>query len=407
MLSHRPVPGALFDSPVFPAREMKLFLRHAGPAVAFFHPTQGLLFFSPALRRIWTEARFFAPLSDIEDLTKGDVALAERHHLAAFWEEARNGTAPQHAGRFVLKPGRIHGTNTLGMVFFNFPAGRLLVILAGEAPKTVEKDLEEIVLLNPWDLTSRLSAWVRDSEVECLVGHVLEHFPEEFRDAVTFRRTLSDPDQGLGSPFIRLTYRFLKGRWSREIAPETGPLAREEGRARHYGVLEEGKVLLHFTVFVGGILPLCVAAFPATFLEAERLVRFQRFLHGISNDLVARGRPLVSGLFDFCRHWTGAGFALDSLEELVLLIEPEKGRDLIFLPFWADSSQMAEVREVLDAIRYTTDLLFVDLEKGLGGLLLRNTNRKTAETLVVEKFRQRLPVPVGDPLTVGEFLENH
>ena len=405
MLNHRPIPGALFDSPVFPAREMKLFQRHAGPALAFFHPTQGLLFFSPALRRIWTETRFFAPLTDLKELTEADVAPAERHHLAAFWEEVENGTSPKRAGRFVLKPGRIHGTNMLGMVFFVFPAGCLLVVLAGEAPKTVEKDLAEIVRLNPWDLTSRLSSWVRDSEVECLVGHLLEHFPEEFRDAVTFRRVVAVPEE-MGSPFRRLAYRFLKGRWIREIEPETRPPAREEGRARHYGVLEEGKVLLHFTVFVGGILPLGVAAFPAAFLEAERLLRFQRFLHGISSDLVSRGRPLVSGLFDYCRHWTGAGFALDSLEELALLIDPEKGRDLIFLPFWSDSSQMAEVREVLDAVRYTTDLLFVDPEKGLGGVLLRNTDRKTAETLVAEKFRQRLPVPVGDPLTVGEFLEN-
>lgn len=406
MLSHRPLPGALFESPLFPAREMKLFQRHAGPVLAFFHPTRGLLFFSLALRRIWPEARFSAPLSDLMELTEADVSPPERHHLAAFWEEVGNGTSPKRAGRFVLAPGRILGTNTLGMVFFMFPAGRLLVVLAGEAPKTVQKDLEEIVRLNPWDLTSRLSAWVRDSELECLVGHVLENVPEEYREAVTFRRIVADPDRSLGTPFRRLSYRFLKDRWSREFSPETRPPVREEGRARHYGVLDEGTVRLHFTVFVGGILPLGVAAFPAAFMDAERLVRFQRFLHGISNELADKGRTLVSGLFDFCRHWTGAGFALDSLEEISLLIDPEKGRELIFLPFWADSSKIAEVREVLDGVRYTTDLLFVDLKKGLGGLLLRNTDRKTAETLVAEKFRQRLPVPVGDPLPVGEFLEN-
>lgn len=149
-----------------------------------------------------------------------------------------------------------------------------------------------------------------------------------------------------------------------------------------------------------------IAAFPAEALKGERLLRFQRFLHEVSNDLVVLGQTLVSGSFDFCRHWTGAGFALDALEEMAHLLDPARGRDLMFLPFWCDPAKVADLRTILDSVRYTTDLLFIDPKNGAGGLLLRNTDRETAEALVAEKFRRRLPSPVEDPVTVGEFLEN-
>ncbi len=39
-------------------------------------------------------------------------------------------------------------------------------------------------------------------------------------------------------------------------------------------------------------------------------------------------------------------------------------------------------------------------------LAAKRIKRWDVPSLVAEKFRQRLPVPVGDPLTVEEFLEN-
>lgn len=223
LLSHRLFPGALFDSPSFPAKEMKSFMRHhAGPNVAFFHPTRGLLFFSAVFRRIWPEVRFFASISGFRDFLEGRVAPAERSHFDAFWKTFKKNDT-RLAGQFVLKPGQSPDANTLGLFFFTFSAGRLLILLTGDTPKTVARDLEAIRSLDPWEMTTRLAVWVRDSEIECLVGHYLEHLPEEFRNDILFRRTVVDLFQETESPAKRLSYRFLKGRWHREIAPETTP----------------------------------------------------------------------------------------------------------------------------------------------------------------------------------------
>ncbi len=400
LLSRRPFQDALFESPMFPKKEMKAFLRHAGPNIAFFHPTAGLMFFSPVLRRIWPGASFGDSVETFGTLMEGDVAPAEKSHLAGFWEKFSEGVS-KIGDRFVLKPGRIQGAKTLGVVFFSIPSGHLLVLVPGEGPKTVSKDLDDIVRMNPWDLTDKLREWVKDSEIESLVGHFLRRLPEDFRKSVSFVR------KGPGDR-SQIVYRSQGDRWIREFLPDQAPAQAAEVslEVRHYGKLVDGKILFHFTVFVGGIFPLGSASFPAKTLETAGLDLFNRFLHKTSTSLVLEGRRMVSAPLRFCRRWAGQGFEMDSLAEIAGLIEPERWRELVILPFWiGDADQWSRI-SLLDSVRYTTDVLFADQKKGLGAVLLRNTDLEKARDVVREKFLQRLPVPFGDPVTVQEFIAN-
>lgn len=400
VLSRRPFQDALFESPLFPNEEMKSFLRHAGPICAFFHPNEGLMFFSTLLRRIWPGASFGVSVETFRSLMEGDVAPAEQSHLAGFWGKFSEGV-PKIGDRFVLKLGRILGAKTLGVVFFSLPAGHLLVLVPGEGPKTLSKELDDIVRLNPWDLTDKLTEWVQDSEIESLVGHFLRSLPEEFRASVSFVRKGPGDDS-------QIVYRFQRERWVRELLPDLAPAPAAEAfsEVRHYGKLVDGKILLHFTVFVGGIFPLGIASFPPKTLETAGLDRFNRFLHTTSTSLVLEGRRMVSSPLRFCRRWADQGFEMDSLPEIAGLIEPERWKELVLLPFWIGETDQWSRLSLLDSVRYTTDILFVDQKKGLGAVLLRNTDLDKARTVVREKFFQRFPVPFGDPVTVGEFVSN-
>ena len=400
LLSRRPFRDALFESTLFPKEETKAFLRHAGPNSAFFHPTMGLMFFSPVLRRIWPEASFGSSVESFRTLLEEDVAPAEKSHLAGFWNKFSEGVS-KIGDRFALKLDRIQGAKTLGVVFFSIPTGHLLVLVPGEGPKMVSKDLDDIIRLNPWDLTHKLTEWVKDSEIESLVGHFLKSLPEEFQQSVAFVR------KGPGGR-SEIVYRFQRDRWIREILPDQGTvqIAEAFSEVRHYGKLVNGNISIHFTVFVGGIFPLGSASFPAKMLETAGLDLFNRFLHKTSTSLVVEGQRMMSADLHFCRRWSEQGFDMDSMEEIAGLIAPERWKELVILPFWiGDADQWSHI-SLLDSVRYTTDILFADQKKGLGAILLRNTDLEKARNVVRKKFLQRFPVPFGDPVTVGEFLSN-
>ena len=97
---------------------------------------------------------------------------------------------------------------------------------------------------------------------------------------------------------------------------------------------------------------------------------------------------------------------MDALSEIAALIDPERGKEMVILPFWIGDSDDWSHISLLDSVRYTTDILFVDQKNGLGAILLRNTDLEKARSVVREKFLQRLPVPFGDPVTLGEFMAN-
>ncbi|MEC4682261.1 MAG: hypothetical protein VST70_01075 [Nitrospirota bacterium] len=410
LISLKPFKGALFDSVIFPKKDVLHFFHQAGPNIAFFHPNEGLMFFSPALRRIWPEAAFGSSLESFRILTERDVVPAEKIHLADFWKQIETGSPPNLSDRFVIKSGRIRGTHTLGLVVFSFPWGRLLVIVPGEAPKTISKNLEDIVRLNPFDLIRDLENWVQDSETEALVAHFLQIIPGDFINQVSFSRILAAPFPEPQGQICRIVYRYRKGEWQREVSGQssTDTPDIEETKTRHYGVLTGGEVSVVFTVFVGGILPLGTISLPAKVLESVGPPPLNQFLHEASSSLVFQGLRLVSEQFHYCRYWTGQGFAMEVLEEISRLVSPDHWRNMIVLPFWTRDLVLSDSLALLDSVRYTTDILFVEPEKGLGCILLQNTNKEKATTVVMEKFRQRIrSIMIDDPVTVAKFLENH
>ena len=98
---------------------------------------------------------------------------------------------------------------------------------------------------------------------------------------------------------------------------------------------------------------------------------------------------------------------MEALEDISRLVDPGHWRNMIVLPFWTRDLVLSDSLALFDSVRYTTDILFVEPEKGLGCILLRNTNKEKATTVVMEKFRQRIGIMIDDPVTVAEFLEKH
>ena len=410
MLLHRNPFGGMFDSVIFPKKDLNFFSRHAGPNMAFFHPNEGLMFFSPVLRRIWPEASFGSPFELFRDFLEECVVPAEMIHLKDFWEKIGSG-CPTLSDMFVIKTRRMPEA-IMGLVLFSFPWGRFFVVVPGETTKGLQKILDNVIRLLTPELTRNLEIWVQDSERESLVSHFLKAFPEDFFESAVFSRTLAVPFHNAHCRVTRISYLSRNGQWQRVVGEERSAGASDEGEkpsrhTRHYGVLAGGELSVVFTVFTGGILPIGTVSVSAKVLENVGPARFNAFLHEASSSLASTARRLVSDQFRYFRKWTGQGFFMDSLEEIARLIEPETWQGLIVLPFWTGEGDRMESLVLLDSVRYTTDIIFVDPEKGLGCILLRNTDKEKVETVVREKFRQRLQVAFDEPVTVEEFQKNH
>ena len=126
-----------------------------------------------------------------------------------------------------------------------------------------------------------------------------------------------------------------------------------------------------------------------------------RFIREISMELVPQSQSLTSNHFRFCRFWTESGFSIKGLEEIARIIDSSNWRNQMVLPFWETGPN--SLSEIKSACR-VSDPFFIDPEKNMGVLLLRDCSEWHARNVVVRHFRSRVSALVESPMTVGRFL---
>ena len=419
ILSHRPLKGALFGSAFLPGDELETLARVSGSNMALFYRSYEVILASPALQMIWPEGKLGSNIARFREFMEEAVAPAERMHLGEFFKgmEAEGGVA---SDVFLLKAGLLKETGLLGLIVFNFSWGRFLVVVPGEAPGQVREVLASLSGAPLEPVRTALDRWVEDSEIEFVLTGLFERFPNEFRGNSGFFREAGVSVPENQTQIFDISYVYRNQRWQRDVLEgelvagspngtmvwkRPGSFGKESSGLppvfRERGVRVGNEVLIRFSVFLGGVLPLGDIPVPVRALTNGGLLRMNRFIREISMELVPRAQPLTSDHFRFCRYWTESGFSVRGLEEIARIIDQANWRNLMVLPFWETGQD--SLAEVKGACR-VSDPFFVDPAKNMGLLLLRDCSEWHARNVVVRHFRNRVSALVESPVSVGRFL---
>jgi len=416
ILNFRPLKGALFGS-VVPLREALDPLSAEGfTEVAAFYRNEGAVLFSPSFRKICPDIGFDKSLDHFLSTVDAWVVPAEKNLFACFGKDLITGKEDK-SGIFLLQAGRIPDSSILGLASFRYSWGNFVVAVPGSEAGPVRQALSALERLRSSTVFDAVDHWGKDSETEYVLTEIFENFPEGFRDNGRFdrREVVTDPK---GQPrTFRIYYHYRGRRWHREVLDgPLGPAGRgeasgappEKGGAiacpivRGKGTRHGNEILIHFTTFIGGVLPLGDLSLPDSVLAGSGMACAHRFLRRISLETLLRARSLPSDSFAFSRFWDGSAFRIDGLDEISRLIDPGGWKDCMVLPFWMTHS--GSLSEIL-AVSRVSDPLFVDSHRNMGVVLLRNCSRKAARRVVYENFRPRTKAHIELPMSIAEFME--
>ncbi len=419
ILSHRPLKGALFGSAFVPGDELESLAKICGSNMALFYRSYEVILASPSLRMIWPEGTLGTNIAKLREFLEDIVAPAEKLHLGEFWR-GTEGEEGDVSDVFLLRAGKLKETSLLGLVVFRFSWGRLLVIVPGENPGRVREVLALLSRPSVEAVRGSLDRWVEDSEVEYILTHLLERFPEEFLEGSGFFRKVGVPAPENQTQIFEISYVHRNKKWQREVLEGDLVAGSSEGifvwkrpggagkdssglppLFRERGVRIGHEVLIRFSVFLGGVFPLGDIPVPLHLLAKGGLLRMNRFIREISMELVPQAQSLTSNHFRFCRFWTESGFSIKGLEEIARIIDPSNWRNMMVLPFWETGPN--SLSEIKSACR-VSDPFFIDPSKNMGVLLLRDCSEWHARNVVVRHFRKRVSALVESPMTVGRFL---
>ncbi len=420
ILNHRPLRGALFGSAFPPNDDLETLSKVSGPNMALFYQNFNVALVSPPLRMIWPEANLGATIVMFRTFMEEIVAQAEKHHLASFWEKLERGEG-NISDLFLIKSGRLWDISMIGLSVFSFSWGTFLIVVPGENLASV-KEVQAALMTNPAGESWRdgLNRWVEDSEAEFVLSHLLNGFPEEFRSPSGFIRSLEIPMLDNKIQPYEIGYKFRKQKWQRDIAEghvmeatktgttfwkrpgAQGTLGHEKPQVfREKGVRVGNEIYINFTVFLGGVFPLGDIPVPVQALTNGGLVRINQFIREISAGVVSHAQSMTSEHYRFCRFGCEDGFSTKGLEEIAKMMDPVHWKNLMVLPFWETGpTSLSEVR----ALCRVSDPFFVDPDKNMGLLLLRDCSEWHARNVVPRHFRKRVSALVESPISVGRFL---
>lgn len=416
ILNHAPLKGALFGS-VVGIRECLDPLSRAGfPEIVAFYRDEGILFFSPSFRKIWPEIELDGTLDQFLSSVNTKVVPAEKELFSRFGKSLITGDEDR-AGIFLLRASSLPECSVLGVASFGFSWGNLVVAIPGTEADPVRTALSTLERRRFQTAFEAADLWVRDAEKEYVLSWILEHFPEEFRNEGQFERTIAIRDPEGRRRTLSIYYHYRGGKWQRDVHESrsvqekpSGISPEEDGQrleidspvVRGKGTRHGNEILLHFTAFLGRVLPLGDLSLPAPILSKEGMKTINHFLRKVSRETLLRARSLKSDAFRFTRFWNGEAFRLEGLEEISRLVAPKEWKNLMVLPFWTTPS--GPLTEVLKASR-VSDPLFADPHRNMGAVLLRDCSEGNAQRIVYENFRTWTKAHIEIPMNVEGFLE--
>ena len=416
ILNQAPLKDALYRSIVGIRDGLDPLSRAGFPEIAAFYREGEVLFFSPSIRKIWPEIGLDGTLELFLSSVNAKVVPAEKELFSRFGRSLLIGNEDR-AGIFLLRPRSLPECSVLGMASFGYSWGNLVIVIPGTEADPVRTALSALERRRFPTAFEAADFWVRDAETEYVLTWVFENFPEEFRNEGRFERTKIVSDPVGQRRTLRIFYHYRGRKWQRDVhesrsgqgqPPGTSPEEAGQGTGndgpvvRGKGTRHGNEILIHFTAFMGGVLPLGDLSLPAPVLSKEGMKRINLFLRKVSRETLLRARSLKSDSFPFTRFWSGESFRLEGLEEISRLIDPKGWENLMVLPFWTTHDETFS--EILRSSR-VSDPLFVDPHRNMGAVLLRDCTEGSARRIVYENFRTRTQAHIELPVSVVEFLE--
>lgn len=392
-----------FSPIVLPEKPFQDLAKKTTSDLVFFHPVDGNILFSSSFRTAWSGITFGKTKMDFLSWIKGSLIDAEESHFNEFIKKM--GKDPESGDSFLFSEHVTSSRNGYGVQFLDFRSGSLALLIQGEGWNDFKN---KMALAREWktpEVEEIVNGWVREMETDHLVSLFLRMaFDEGFRSFAFSRPVLrsESDDRSL------LVYRYNNKTWFREFDSINSPIHLEK-RRRHAGRKKESEesILLDLSVFLGGFLRLGVIT---TQHEGASLFSFDRFLRRASSALCEEASTLSGIVCPFSKFWTGHGFNLSVLEEMVQAISPTDFLRFYVLPYSAPSeTPLYEIERDLVAINlmsYTSDILFNSSSKKRGVVFVGDIGEAQA-LFVRKKLMAGVKVlEIHRPVTVDSYIRS-
>ncbi len=402
LLYEMKAPNSFFGPPFPPRRAFDKLFNTMGPYQGLFYQNKRLILQSPALRGIWPEAEHGRSWEDFLSHFPKMISPGEKTHLEEFRKAIASLDKP-YSDRFVLASNSLRDFTFLVIHIHPTPFGFHLVLVPASERSNVESIHQSLARQDHHPLFRELGNWIHEMESEELMSEAIRSVPDLYRNDVFFQRIVSYLSADGTEEQARLIYRERNERWVRDIFDENQDPHTEEKAPRIHAKIENGDIQMNITLFVGQVHPLSWAAILYQTLGKKSLSRFYEFVRNFSDKSAYLAQDFVSPIFDYSKFWIGQGYRMESLQKIADMLSPSP-LTLPVIPIWGLTS------DTLSIIRQTarlSDPVFLDWEKGLAAILLRNCSLEAAEKTVFGNLSKRMQLPLEPPVTVGNFLENN
>ncbi len=395
-------PEAFFGSPFPPRKIFDTLERSLGPYQGLFYQNKRLVLYSPTLKGLWKQVSHNSSLEDFLNHLSRYVTIGERSHLNEFLEKTKH-LEGSLTDRFILVPKSMGDFLFLGISLTSTPFGTHLSLSpASDLKECVEQQSalkgERLPTLYP-----ALAHWFEDAEIEEIITDAIKLLPVEIAEYLHFHRINTYAGMGKERQGAHLLYENRKGSWTRNIFDSEEP----EGylpTLRLQAYMEGVDVMMRTPLFMGQVLPLFWASISHQRINAYGLDRFSSYLRSFSMQSAITARQLISKKFGFSQFWTGQGYSPEGLVPIArLLVEnPDEATSIPIIPVWGIS------QTTLSSIQRShriPDPLFLDWEKGLALIMLRDCSIETAHNIVWKNLKSRIKLPVDTPMVLSEYLK--
>ncbi len=394
-------PNSFFGPPFPPRRAFDKLFNAMGPYQGLFYQNRRLILQSTALRGVWPEAEHNRSWGDFLSHLPKMISPGEKNHLEEFLKAVVHLDKP-YSDRFVLASNVLREFTFLFIHIHPTRFGFHLVLVPASERADVESVHQSLSRKDHDPLFQEMENWIREMESEELMSEAIRSVPDLYRNDVFFQRIVSYLSADGTEEQARLVYRERNERWVRDIFDENTDY-HAEAAPRIHAKIENGDIQMNITLFVGQVHPLSWAAILYQTLGKKSLSRFYEFVRNFSDKSAYLAQDFVSHTFEYSKFWIGQGYRMESLRTIAGLLS-DAPLSLPVIPIWGLTS------DTLAIIRQATrlsDPVFLDWEKGLAVILLRNCSLEAAQKTVFGNLSKRMQLPLEPPVTVGSFLENN
>lgn len=393
-----------FFGPAFPPRKIfDILQKDMGPYQGLFYQNKRLVLYSPTIKTLWKQVDHDKSLDDFLDHLSRHVTVGERSHLKEFLEKAKH-LESSLMDRFILVPNSMGDFLFLGILLTATPLGTHLSLSPASNLRECVELQQSIRGEKLPGLFPALATWFEDAEIEELITQAINLLPEELVNSIHIHRINTYMGIEKEKQGAHLFYENRAGKWGRNIfdsEESSGYIPTMRLQAYMEGV----DVVMRTPMFIGQVLPLFWVSINHQKINKFGIDHFSSYLRDFSRQSIMTAQHFLSPKFKFSQYWSGQGYAPEGLMPVASILSennPEEAGKIPVLPIWGLSQTTLFGMQKSHRIH---DPLFLDWDKGLGIIMLRNCSLEQATSVVWKNIKSRIKLPVDPPMTLSEFLK--